>query len=197
MAGQEGIERFKSYWLSLPKASDGIPAREDFHPLDMPRLVPQLVVLELLRPDEVIVRLRGEAVAIRTGSAFSMARRGRNYLDDVSPPSRDWLTDHISSIVHFPAGLEFTVQEIRPDGFTTEATGLALPFTRRRGDHLLHLVCYTYESATPFVSAPTGRTTTLDWFTRLRPVDLGVGIADLPFGDFPGAETLKSRVRSL
>ncbi|WP_420405232.1 PAS domain-containing protein [Nisaea sp.] len=75
-----------AHWISI-HPGDRIPARADFDPLDIPRLLPNLVLTDVERdPWRFRVRVMGTAVVEAMGEDFT----GR-YLDEVWPDAGNQL----------------------------------------------------------------------------------------------------------
>src|SRR3546814_1002744 len=97
---EERSRQFAEYWDGLPKV-DLIPRRSSFRPEHLPRILPHIVIHELVSPAFIRLRLAGSAVVADYGQEIT----GRNYLDFVEAPRRPKASHAIHAICRQPAAM--------------------------------------------------------------------------------------------
>ncbi len=130
---------FAEYWASLPKV-DLIPPREAFRPEEVPRLLPNIVIHELVSPEIVRLRLVGSAVVDDYGQDIT----GRNYLDFVERERRPKASRSLFLTCAHPAGMLALLRSVSRAGRVMLRESIALPF---RGDAGVPNLAYAYSSS--------------------------------------------------
>ncbi len=126
LSGVSGIgdlsRKFAQYWLSLPK-TDGIPSRTDFHPEQIPDLLPYMVIHELIAPDLITLRLAGTAMAETYGKDIT----GMNYLSFVEKDRRAKASEAIFLVCRHPAGMLVQLLSTTESGMLINRESIAFP----------------------------------------------------------------------
>lgn len=123
---EERSRAFAAYWGSLPKTAL-IPHRDRFRPEAIPRLLPNMVIHELVSPEMLRLRLVGSAVIQDYGQEIT----GRNYLDFVDEPRRPKASRAIHVICEQPAGMLVQLRSVTRAGRIMTRESIAFPM---RGD---------------------------------------------------------------
>lgn len=87
------------YWYSI-RYGKVLPDVADFDPMRITRLLPDISVFERRKPDELIYRLAGTAIAERMGHDPT----GENLVDLTDPARHAFVTDLFTGIIETPAG---------------------------------------------------------------------------------------------
>ena len=124
--GEERSRRFAAYWLSLARV-DLIPRRSVFRPEEIPRILPHMVIHELVSPDLIRLRLAGSSVTEDYGQEIA----GRNYLDFVEPERRAKASRAIHLICEQPVGMLVQLKSVTRGGRVMTRESIAFPM---RGD---------------------------------------------------------------
>lgn len=117
---------FAEYWMALPKI-DLIPRRDSFRPEDLPRILPSIVIHELVSSEMIRLRLVGSAVTRDYGQEIT----GRNYLDFVEAERRPKASRAIHLICEQPAGMLVQLRSVTRNGRVMTRESIAFPL---RGD---------------------------------------------------------------
>lgn len=132
---EERSRDFAEYWLSLPKL-DLIPRRADFRPELLARILPNMVVHELVSPEMIHLRLVGDAVEREYGQVI----KGRNYLEFVEEARRPTASRAIHLVCEQPAGMLVQLRSVTRLGRLMSRESIAFPM---RGDgDIANLVYY-------------------------------------------------------
>src|SRR3546814_14857181 len=97
---EERSRQFAEYWDGLPKV-DLIPRRSSFRPEHLPRILPHIVIPELVSPAFIRLRLAGSAVVADYGQEIT----GRNSLASVEAPRRPTASPPTHALRRNPAAL--------------------------------------------------------------------------------------------
>lgn len=123
---EERSRVFAEYWASLPK-HELIPRRDAFRPEEVPRILPHMVIHELVSPELLRLRLVGSAVIEDYGQEIT----GRNYLDFVEEARRPKASRAIFVICEQPAGMVVQLRSVSRTGRIMTRESIAFPM---RGD---------------------------------------------------------------
>lgn len=170
-AGERSVE-FARYWLSLP-CRDLIPSRADFDPGRVAGLLPNLVIHDLISPEQIRLRLVGTAVVDDYGQEIT----GRNYLDFVEEPRRPIASRAIFLVCEQPAGMLVKLRSITESGKMLTRESIAFPM--RDDDGRARLV---YFCSSPAVERETyfderDALTVMKVLDR-RFIDIGAGVPE-------------------
>lgn len=135
---EESSRLFVEYWESLPKIGL-IPHRDSFRPEDVPRLLPNIVIHELVSPEVVRLRLVGSSVIDDYGQDIT----GRNYLDFVEPARRPKASRSLFLTCEQPAGMLAKMQSITQTGRVLTREAVTFPM---RGDGNVANLAYACSS---------------------------------------------------
>ena len=124
-----------AYWFSLPKL-ELIPHRSSFKPEDVPKLLPNLVIHEIISPDLIRLRLVGTAVERYYGQPVT----GRNYLEFVEPDRRQSASRAIRLICEHPSGMLVHLRSATISGRVQTRESIAFPVRGR--DNAANLVYF-------------------------------------------------------
>lgn len=132
---EERSRSFAEYWWSLPK-HELIPRRSSFHPEAIPRILPNMVIHELLAPEFIRLRLVGSSVTADYGQEIT----GRNYLDFVDEARRTKASRAIHLICGHPAGMLVQLRSRNRSGRLMTRESIAFPM--RDDDDVVRLVYF-------------------------------------------------------
>ena len=117
-----------AHWWSLPR--DGVvPLRSVFDPLDIPALIPHMLICDLSEPGMVRIRLMGTGMV----SSFGFDPTGRNYLDLVAPERRAEAYAGFAVPAGHPCGMRVLGENRFESGKAMAVETLAMPFRRDDG----------------------------------------------------------------
>ena len=126
----ERLRSLYEYWLALGRAAGGLPAIQAFDPLHLPRLLPNLWILEVA-PDtrRLRMRLAGENI-----NAVYRRNIGGQYFSDVFQPSEVALmVARYTRTLNEPAIVRAIGAVYVAAGRLTQGERLALPMLGRSG----------------------------------------------------------------
>lgn len=86
-------------WLRLPR-HDGVPLRESFNPMTVPRILPVVSLIQRMKSGEWRLRLVGTEIERRWGRALT----GVNYADITSPDATESTLCEFEAICDQPCG---------------------------------------------------------------------------------------------
>ncbi|MEQ8399214.1 PAS domain-containing protein [Thalassobaculum sp.] len=169
---EERSRQFAEYWLSLPKTGL-VPMRTSFMPEDVPRILPNVVIHELLSPEMIRIRLAGSAVVDDYGQEIA----GRNYLDFVEPPRQPKASRAIHVICEQPAGMLVQLKSVTRSGRVMTRESIAFPM---RGDN--GVASYVYFCSSPareraHVAPESDQLQVMNVLNRTY-IDIGAGLPD-------------------
>ncbi|EDP63828.1 hypothetical protein BAL199_14372 [alpha proteobacterium BAL199] len=169
---EERSRQFADYWLSLPKTGL-IPMRRTFMPENVPRILPNIVIHELISPELIRIRLAGSAVVEDYGQEIA----GRNYLDFVEPPRRSKASRAIHVICEQPAGMLVQLKSVTRSGRVMTRESIAFPM---RGDD--GVASYIYFCSSPArerarVAPESDQLQVMNVLNRTY-IDIGAGLPD-------------------
>lgn len=164
--------RFAEYWLSLPKI-DLIPRRDAFRPEQVPDLIANVIIHELVSPELLLLRLVGSAVVEEYGREL----RGRNYLDFVDEARRASASRAIHLVCEHPAGMVVRVRSQTRDGRIIIRETIAFPM--RGGDGAARFA-YFCSSTIPIPASATLDESGMQVLGVLQRtyLDIGAGVPD-------------------
>ena len=116
------------YWNALPKI-DGVPLKSSFNPMAVPRLLPELSIVEQ-RGVVWFIRLAGMEVVSQIG----MDPTGMNYLDLVWPEQREQLDRVLRTIVSRPCAYRGTRIVTHATGICFAIASFVLPLRNSKGE---------------------------------------------------------------
>ncbi|EDP61682.1 hypothetical protein BAL199_18601 [alpha proteobacterium BAL199] len=168
----EASNAWARHWRSLPR--DGVvPLRSVFDPLNVPALIPHMMICDLSEPDVVRIRLMGTGMV----SSFGFDPTGRDYLDLVAPERRAAALEGFTVPAGHPCGMRVLGENRFENGKVMAVETVAFPFRRDDGAGM-HLVFVGSNIDTTLGPWPDlGRTTTFHVFER-QFIDIGAGIPD-------------------
>ena len=125
---------FYRYWLDLPR--DGYaPSRDSFRPEQIPSLLPNFMIYEMISDDYIKIRLLGSYLSDRFGDA----REGTNYLDLVGHERKVQASQALWSVVNQPCGLVGVVEQVMKSGLSVCMETVGLPLLNKDGGNPLIL----------------------------------------------------------
>ena len=117
--------QFYDYWQGLER-SEGfdMPNRSSFLPEDIPSLLPNIIVYELISRDDIKIRLQGTAINERFGHDMT----GGNYLDYVEDDRKRIASDAFWLMAEQPCGVCALLEHALSSGrnITVESIGFPL-----------------------------------------------------------------------
>lgn len=164
---------FAEYWASLPKVG-GIPRRDAFRPEDVPRLLPNVVIHELVSPELLRIRLIGSSVVEDYGQEIT----GRNYLDFVEESRRPKASAAIFAICRQPAGMLVQLRSLTRTGQVLTRESIAFPM--RGDDDVANLVYFCSSPARERERDYVAEADELQVMNVMRRayIDIGAGLPD-------------------
>jgi len=118
----KNTEQFFDYWLSLSKKRL-IPMRSSFHPEDVPSLLPNMMIYELVSENYIKLRLLGSNLDERFGETSDDG----NYLDYVERTRRSKASEAIWAVANQPCGMQVITEQPLKSGLTVIVETLSLP----------------------------------------------------------------------
>lgn len=164
--------RFAEYWAGLPKV-DLVPRRTSFRPEEVPRILPYVVIHELLSPELLRLRLVGSAVTAEYGQEVT----GRNYLDFVDEARRPKASRAIHLICSHPAAMLVQLRVLSRSGRMMTRESIAFPM--RDDDDVARLVyfCSSPARERDDTGPETDELQVMDVMRRTY-IDIGAGLPD-------------------
>ncbi len=117
-------KEFYDYWLSMPREGL-VPERNSFRPENVPSLLPNFMIYELVSSDYIKIRLLGSALSEKFGA--DSAGAGENYLDFVEPHRKAIASEALWSVVNKPCGIRVVVEQVLKSGLTVRMESIGLP----------------------------------------------------------------------
>lgn len=117
---------FAEYWLSLPRENGLVPHRRDFDPTAIPRLLPRLIMHEVIDRKRLHLRLVGTKLVERYGMDIT----GRDYLDFVPDDRKESAITAMNAAIDRPAGMLVGMNIKTTEGRVYRAESLGLPLTQ-------------------------------------------------------------------
>ncbi|KLN61624.1 hypothetical protein WH96_04595 [Kiloniella spongiae] len=117
--------QFYDYWLSLEKPEGTVvPNRSAFRPEDIPSLLPNIIIYELVSRENIKIRLQGTAINERFGHDMT----GGNYLDYVEEDRKKIAADAFWMMAEQPCGVLAVLEHALSSGrnITVESIGFPL-----------------------------------------------------------------------
>lgn len=169
---EERSRLFAGYWWRLPK--DGlVPQRGSFRPEDVPRILPHMVIHELLSPEFIRLRLVGSSVTADYGQEIT----GRNYLDFVDEARRPKASAAIHAICAQPAGMLVQLRSRNRSGRLMTRESIAFPMRDDDGEPRLIYYCSSPARERSFPGPEADELQVLDVLRRVY-IDIGAGLPD-------------------
>ncbi|WP_299376704.1 PAS domain-containing protein [uncultured Kiloniella sp.] len=125
---------FYRYWLDLPRVGFA-PSRDSFRPEQIPSLLPNFMIYEMISDDYIKIRLLGSNLSDRFGDA----REGTNYLDLVGHERKVQASQALWSVVNQPCGLVGVVEQVMKSGLSVCLETVGLPLLNKDGGNPLIL----------------------------------------------------------
>ncbi|WP_020591524.1 PAS domain-containing protein [Kiloniella laminariae] len=119
---------FFDYWQALPR-KDLLPCRSDFRPEELPSLMTNFMIYELVSRDYIKVRLRGSVLGDRLGYRGV----GDNYLDLVEKERRPKASESLWAMGTQPCGMYVIIEQELKSGLMVKMESLGLPFSQAEG----------------------------------------------------------------
>lgn len=123
---------FLAYWQSLPR-QDLVPDRKHFDPAKIPRLMPQIAILDVHSANEARFRLFGTGLV----KLFGMDLTGKNYPDFYNEAARSLFNRMMMAQVSLPCGRVSAVRGQFADGQRARVEILSLPLAYEAADHAM------------------------------------------------------------
>ncbi|WP_417433655.1 PAS domain-containing protein [Kiloniella sp.] len=125
---------FYRYWLDLPR--DGFaPSRDSFRPEQIPSLLPNFMIYELISDDYIKIRLLGSNLSEKFGGSCE----GSNYLELVGPAHKIQASQALWAVVNQPCGIFGIVEQVMKSGLSVYMETVGLPLLNIDGGNPLIL----------------------------------------------------------
>ena len=127
-------QEFYNYWQNLPRTGL-VPCRSSFRPEQVPSLLPNFIIYEMISKDYIKVRLLGSALSDKFGDD----RAGENYLDFVESPRKEIASEALWSVVNKPCGIRVVLEQVLKSGLMVCLESVGLPLLNEEGGNPLIL----------------------------------------------------------
>lgn len=169
---EDRSRQFADYWFSLLKVGL-VPRRSTFRPEQVPRLLPNMVIHELIAPDFIRLRLAGSAVVEEYGQEIA----GRNYLEFVEEPRRAKASRAIFLVCEQPAGMLVQLKSVSRSGRVTTRESIAFPVSSDDGQARFVYFCSSPARERGHVEPEADQLAVLNVLKRSY-IDIGAGLPD-------------------
>ncbi|WP_421784075.1 PAS domain-containing protein [Kiloniella litopenaei] len=116
--------QFYDYWQGLERAEGfDMPNRSSFRPEDIPSLLPNIIIYELISRDNIKIRLQGTAINERFGHDMT----GANYLDYVADDRRQVASDAFWLMAQHPCGICAVLEHALSSGRNVSVESIGFP----------------------------------------------------------------------
>lgn len=112
-----------TYWHGLPRTGL-LPNRSALDPVDIKPLLPNMMVFDLSRPEEVRFRLAGTEIAERYG----FDPTGKDFLDFLDQETREQSRQMLHLAVRHPFGIHSALRSRHRSGLLADIEALSFPF---------------------------------------------------------------------
>lgn len=165
------------YWRSIRRDGALTPGRYDFDPTAIPRLLPNIHLMEFVDDDHLIYRLSGHEEVRRIGQDL----KGVNYFDHIDRDAEQLARRVFPRLFRHGCGVIVSATEVYDDGSSTKADYLGLPLAQD-GVPARFLISVV-DSDDAAENAPLRLTDRpvlwRDHILAIQPVDIGAGVPDL------------------
>lgn len=128
----ERNRQFYDYWKQLPRAEGSLlPYRSSFLPEEIPDLLPNLLLFEVISKDFMKIRLQGTTIDEQYGSDMA----GANYLDFVEPKRREVAASAFVMMAETPCGIVARLDQLLTTGRYVTVEAIGFPLLNDRGDN--------------------------------------------------------------
>lgn len=175
---------FEAYWRRLQSVMAsahpsvaGIPTRRQFNPMAVPKLLPNLYMIEHISDDELMIRLTGTAL----DDALDMSLTNKNMLDFYAGDERTFFRSVHSNMAKQPCGAVLRRFVTLTNGKGYDMTSKSLPLAAESGriKYIVGMMGADLMRLSPLgEKAVIADTTITDFFY----VDLGYGVPDEEHG---------------
>lgn len=166
------LRAFAAYWAGLPKF-DLIPRRDSFHPDEVPRLLPHMVIHELVAPTFLRLRLVGSSVTEDYGQEIT----GRNYLDFVEEGRRGKASRAIFVVCEQPAGMLVELRSVTSTGRSLTRASIAFPMRGDGDEPNLVYFCSSPARERDYTAPESDQLQIMNVLRRTY-IDIGAGLPD-------------------
>ncbi|WP_193170489.1 PAS domain-containing protein [Nisaea nitritireducens] len=161
---------FISYWDSL-REGRYFPDRKDIEPGAIKRLLPYIVIHDLVSPNLIRLRLIGTAVA----EDYEKDITGWNYLDMVEPARREAASRALFILHDTPAGMSVTLRSTTRSGNSWTRQTIDLPISDLRSNRKLIISC-SLRAKSGMSAVPGNPELRVQQITSREFFDIGAGI---------------------
>ncbi len=113
-----------------------VPARSSFRPEQVPSLLPNFMIYEMISDDYIKIRLLGTELSEKFGDAAA----GGNYLDFVEKERRIQASQALWTVVNKPCGIRVIVEQVLKSGLTVCMESIGLPLLNEEENNPLILI---------------------------------------------------------
>ncbi|KLN61631.1 hypothetical protein WH96_04640 [Kiloniella spongiae] len=162
---------FYRYWLDLPR--DGYaPSRDSFRPEQVPSLLPNFMMYEMISDDYIKIRLLGTNLSEKFGDANT----GGNYLDLVGDERRIQASQSLWTVVNKPCGVVGIVEQIMLNGLSVCMETVGLPLLNGENGH--PMILFQKNELDCEKRLPDARMENLDYLKIFKRqfIDIGAGL---------------------
>ncbi|WP_125933010.1 PAS domain-containing protein [Kiloniella majae] len=162
---------FYRYWLDLPR--DGYaPSRDSFLPEEVPSLLPNFMIYEMISDDYIKIRLLGSSLSEKFGDAC----KGGNYLDLVGKDRRIQASQSLWTVVNKPCGIVGVVEQVMQNGLSICLESVGLPLLNSEGGN--PMILFQKNELDCEKRLPDSNTENLDYLKIFKRqfIDIGAGL---------------------
>lgn len=147
-----------------------IPPREAFNPASIPKLLPNILIMELRSEQECVFRLVGSATVDRSG----VNPQGFNYIDMVPDKIRARCIRNLYGLFEQPCGSTGLQIESYKNGDAATVEVTSFPFLDSQGSK--QIIATATEVFTDALTIPREGDVSLENWPAFRFVDIGAGV---------------------
>ena len=118
---------FFDYWQKLPREGL-VPDKSDFIPEDIPKLLPNIIIYELISENIIHTRLSGTALDARDG----FIKTGKNYLDFVAPDRKKKASEAFWLLSNHPCAMRVISKFRSANGLVKEVESIGAPLNDQK-----------------------------------------------------------------
>ncbi|MDA1098839.1 MAG: PAS domain-containing protein [Proteobacteria bacterium] len=169
------------------RGADLAPRRSTVRIEDIPKLLPQISVLEIISPERAEFRLAGTALC----AAMGIELTGLNYFDLTAPETRPRRVARTRRIVLHPCGAHVLYPIVHRSGRTVLTEVLSLPVWPNEPAAPLQIFAISVPMEDMRLEEPAAEPKQLPRGEGFHFIDIGAGVPDADLN--PTAQPLRSR----
>lgn len=168
-----GFSELFAYWQSM-RQGDGLPQAEDFDLLALTPWLPEMSLLDLNGPNEIVCRFIGTAIVERMGNDLSQ----KDMLPEHADETRERAHKAYLALSNLPCAAVARYSNHYSAGQAGVIRTLYLPMTRMATGANSRIVCISTRESRLKHAAPIKQTIAGTEISSIDWIDLGFGIPD-------------------